>query len=181
MPGFMPFPRPLVGFRDLIEIRFVASFINKGVSWKTMRKAHVAAQTKLKTAHPFCSNHFVTDGWTILLDEGKAEGDHVLIDLTNNQQVFDRILRPFLHELEFVDETVLVRWWPLGKQRAVVLDPVRNFGQPSSAQTGVPTCVLARSVKANAGSIERVARWYEIAVDEVRDAIEFVEKLAHAA
>jgi hypothetical protein len=170
-----------VGFCDLIEIRFVAAFISRGVSWKTMRRAHAAAQQKLGTIHPFCTNRFVTDGRTILLEQGETDGDKVLIDLTNNQQEFDRIVHPFLQELEFADETTLVRWWPMGKQRAVVLDPVRNFGQPSAPTAGVPTRVLARTVKANGGSVELVARWYEASVDEVRDAVEFEAGLANAA
>lgn len=170
-----------VGFRDLVEIRFVAAFIAKGVSWKTMRHAHAAAQQKLSTAHPFCTNRFVTDGREILLEQAEGESDKVLVDLTTNQQEFDRIVQPFVHELEFADETTLIRWWPLGKQRAVVLDPVRNFGQPTASGAGVPTRVLARSVKANGGSIELVARWYEVAPDEVRDAVEFESGLALAA
>jgi uncharacterized protein (DUF433 family) len=170
-----------VGFRDLIEIRFVAAFIERGVSWKTMREAHTAAQRKFGTPHPFCTNRFVTDGRKILLQEAQAENDRVLIDLTTNQQEFDGIVTPFLRELEFADSSTLVRWWPLGRERTVVVDPERNFGQPSSAATSIPTKVLTESVKANGGVIELVARWYEVAASEVKDALEFEEKFASAA
>ena len=173
--------RIAVGFCDLIEIRFVAAFIERGVSWKTMRRAHAAAQQRLGTMHPFCTNRFVTDGREILLEQGETDDDRVLIDLTNNQQEFDRIVHPFLQELEFADDLTLVRWWPMGRQRNVVLDPVRNFGQPSTSTAGVPTRVLARTVKANGGSLETVARWYEVSADEVRDALEFEATLAKAA
>lgn len=170
-----------VGFCDLVEIRFVAAFIAQGVSWKTMRRAHAAAQRKLGTMHPFCTNRFVTDGREILLEQGETDEDKVLIDLTNNQQEFDKIVHPFLQELEFADDMTLVRWWPLGRKRSVVLDPVRNFGQPSTSAAGVPTRVLARTVRANGGSLELVAHWYEVSPDEVRDAVEFEATLAKAA
>jgi len=166
-----------VGFLDLIEIRFVAAFIAAGVSWKTMRTAHAKAQAELNTSHPFCTNRFATDGRAILLNEAEASEDGALRDIASNQQEFARIVRPFLKELEFDEDASLTRWWPLGRERTVVLDPERNFGQPTARQAGVPTRVLARSVKANAGSIETVAQWYEVDPQEIRDALEFEEGL----
>jgi len=169
-----------VGFHDLIEIRFVEAFLKAGVSWKTMRSCHLAAQRELDTRHPFCSNRFVTDGRGILHKKAEAEGDEVLIDLTTNQWEFMRIVEPFFKQLEF-DDTTLARWWPLGRERTVVVDPVRNFGQPCAAQAGVPTQVLSQSVKANDGAVDQVAEWYEITPDEVRDAVEFEAGLLKAA
>jgi len=167
-----------VGFRDLMEIRFVDAFIEAGVSWKTMRLAHQAAKAKLDTDHPFCTHKFFTDGREILLEQAQASGDKHFINITNDQREFERIVTPFLRELEF-DQGV-TRWWPLGRARHVVVDPERNLGQPTVTRSGVPTRVLANSVKANAGSIESVARWYEVAPEEVRDAVEFEAQLLAA-
>lgn len=160
-----------VGFRDLMEIRFVDAFIAAGVSWKTMRRAHHAAKVKLGNDHPFCTHKFTTDGREILLEQAQASGDKHFIDITNDQREFERIVTPFLRELDF--DHGVTRWWPLGKEREVVVDPERNLGQPTVTRSGVPTRVIANSVKANAGSIESVARWFEVAPEEVRDAVEF--------
>jgi uncharacterized protein (DUF433 family) len=167
-----------VGFKDLMEIRFVDAFIQAGVSWKTMREAHQAAKTKLGSNHPFCTHKFATDGREILLEQAQATGDKHFIDITNDQHEFERIVTPFLLELEF--DHGVTRWWPLGKQRLVVVDPVRNLGQPTVTRSGVPTRVLVNSVKANAGSVESVARWFEVAPEEVRDAMEFEARLLAA-
>ena len=164
-----------VGFKDLMEIRFVRAFLERGVSWKTMRDAHTSAKAKLGTDHPFCFYRFATDGRAILLQQAQASGDTHLINITNDQREFERIVAPFLKELEF-DQGV-TRWWPLGRERHVVVDPIRNLGQPTVNRSGVPTGVLARSVKAN-GSIESVVRWFEVAPEEVRDAVEFEQSLA---
>lgn len=164
-----------VGFRDLLEIRFVDAFLKEGVSWKTMRTAHAAAKEKLGSDHPFCTHRFATDGREILLEQARALGDTCLVDITNDQQEFENIVQPFLRELDFEDG--FARWWPLGKDRSVVVDPVRNLGQPTVAGAGVPTRVLARSVKSN-GSIEAVAHWFEVDAREVQDAVEFEAKLA---
>lgn len=168
-----------VGFKDLMEIRFVDEFIRLGVSWKTMRLAHQAAKTKLGTDHPFCTHKFETDGREILLQQAQASGDDCLIDITNDQRQFKRIVTPFLKELDFSDQSVS-RWWPLGKQHLVVVDPARNLGQPTVTHSGVPTRVLANSVKANQGSIESVAHWFEITPAEVRDAVVYETQLSAA-
>jgi uncharacterized protein (DUF433 family) len=167
-----------LSFRDLLELRFVDAFIRAGVSWRTMRRAHAKAQTKLKTTHPFCSNRIFTDGRSILLRQGEEDGDQALINLATDQAEFSRIVEPFRKELEFSGSDVI--WWPLGKQRKIVIDPRRNFGQPTVARSGVPSQILARSVKANR-SRELVAKWYEVQPDEIRDAVEFEESLAKAA
>jgi len=60
----------------------------------------------------------------------------------------------------------------MGRNKLVVVDPVRNLGQPTVTHSGIPTRVLANSVKANQGSIESVAHWFEVAPEEVKDAVE---------
>jgi uncharacterized protein (DUF433 family) len=164
-----------LSFRDLLELRFVDAFIRAGVSWRTMRRAHERAHHQLKTTHPFCSNRIFTDGRSILLRQGEEDSDQALVNLANNQVEFTRLVEPFRKELEFSGADVL--WWPLGRDREVVIDPRRNFGQPTVTKSGVPTEVLARSVKTN-GSIEAVSHWFEVSDREVRDALEFETRLA---
>jgi uncharacterized protein (DUF433 family) len=167
-----------LGFLDLLEVRFVAAFISAGVSWKTMRAAHELAATELGTNHPFCTNRFVTDGRRILLRHAEACGDSAFTDIISRQQEFAKIIAPFVKELEFDQQEVVRRWWPLGKERDVVLDPERNFGQPTASVSGVPTGILTRSLKANGQSIDMVARWFEVSPQEINDALEFEQSLA---
>jgi uncharacterized protein (DUF433 family) len=166
-----------LSFRDLLELRFVDAFIRLGVSWRTMRRAHANAQQELKTTHPFCSRRIETDGKNILLRQAKEDSDEALLNLVTHQREFSRIVQDFLKELEFSGDDII--WWPLGKERQIIVDPRRNFGQPTVVKSGVPATALARSVKANS-SIDEVARWYEVQNDEVQDAVEFEESLAAA-
>lgn len=167
-----------LSFRDLLELRFVDAFIQAGVSWVTMRRAHAKAQVELETTHPFCSKRIATDGKRILLQQAEADSDQALVDIVTEQREFTRIVQDFLKELEFSGDDII--WWPLGKQRHIVIDPRRNFGQPTLVKSGVPAITLAHSVKANS-SVELVARWYEVQQAEVRDAVEFEASLAKAA
>jgi uncharacterized protein (DUF433 family) len=166
-----------LGFLDLIEIRFVDAFLKAGVTWATLRQARQRAEELFKVSHPFCTNRFVTDGRELFVELHRETGERSLLDIVKRQHVFAQIIKPFLKELEFGEGSRLVRWWPLGDTRQVVLDPTRNFGRPIVARHGVPTEVLAKAADAT-GSIAEVARWYEVPVAEIRDAIEFEQRLA---
>jgi uncharacterized protein (DUF433 family) len=167
-----------LGFLDLIEIRFVDAFLKSGVSWAMIHKAREKAAERFpEVSHPFCTNRFVTDGREIFVELHEETGEPSLVEIVRSQKVFTEIVRPFLKELEFGEGNILERWWPMGKERRVVIDPKRNFGQPTIYQDGVPTKTLAKSVKAN-GSIAEVARWFEVSSESVADAVEYEQKLA---
>ncbi len=166
-----------LGFLDLLEIRAVDAFINAGVSWKTLRQVHDEARNWIGHSHPFCTNRFATDGHTIFLELREKNHEVMLWDMKDVQRVFDRIIRPFIKNVEFDRGKIPRRWWPRGKSRQVALDPRRSFGQPIIFHEGIPTQILARSARAN-GSIEEVARWFEIKSASVREAVDFEQELA---
>jgi uncharacterized protein (DUF433 family) len=166
-----------LGFLDLIEIRFVDAFLNEGVSWAILRKAHAIGAETFKTDHPFCTQGFVTDGRDIFVELHKETGERSLLKIVNNQHVFREIITPFLKELEFDTSQKLLRWRPSTTRRLVVLDPTRNFGRPIVVQHGVPTEVLACAAKV-CNSLEEVSRWYEVPKPEIEDAVEFEQQLA---
>jgi len=166
-----------LGFLDLIEIRFVDAFLNEGVSWAMLRKAHAKGAETFKTDHPFCTQGFVTDGRDIFVELLKETGARSLLEIVNNQHVFLEIITPFLKELEFDTSQKLLLWRPSTTRRLVVLDPTRNFGRPIVVKHGVPTEVLACAAKI-CDSLEEVSRWYEVTKAEIEDAVEFEQRLA---
>lgn len=169
---------PALDFSDLIEIRFLNAFREYGVGMKAIRIAAQRAKEFLGRHRPFSSHIFKTDGRTILAELVGETGDKVLLDLVKSQYAFERILGPFLYDgLDFDEFAEPERWWPLGSERLVVLDPHRAFGAPITARGGIPTILLNGAVRAE-GSIEFVADWYEVEPEEVRDAVEFEAHLA---
>jgi len=155
----------------------VDAFISAGVSWKTLRQVHSQAQALLGHTHPFCINRFATDGQTIFMEVRERTDEVTLGDLPDMQRVFESVVQPFLKNIEFDEGEVPCRWWPMGRNHLVALDPRRSFGQPIILRDGVPTSVLARSRRAN-GCAEEVARWFEISPASVREAVEFEDALA---
>jgi hypothetical protein len=137
----------VLGFLDLQEVRFVDAFLKAGVTWGTLRRAHDIAKQRYATEHPFCTRQFATDGCQIV-EIARRDGRLEWEETAPRQTIFPPVVAPFLKELEFAKAGELVRWWPLGIQRRVVLDPVRQFGQPIVSEAGVRTEVLFLAVKA---------------------------------
>jgi len=165
-----------LGFLDLQEVRFIDAFLKTGVSWHLLRTAHGIARQRYGIEHPFCTRRFVTDGGEII-EEIAAEPDGIAYEeVIRGQRVFRHVIQPLLKELEFTDND-LVRWWPLGIDRTVVLDPRRQFGQPIAACSGVATEILQAASKTG-HTVEEIADWYELDITSVRDAIEFESGLA---
>lgn len=171
-----------LSFRDLLEVRFVDAFRLHGVHWKAIRIAAQRAAEIIHDSHPFSTKRFKTDGRSIFAEILQETGEESLLDLVKSQYEFKQIVDPFLFEgLEFSELGIEpVRWWPMGRERRVVIDPERSFGQPIVDPESVPTAVLARAFRAE-GSIEAVARWFKVAEESVEDAVEFENKLAAAA
>ena len=166
-----------VSFRDLIELRFVKTFRDAGLSLQSIRECFDRAVEAVDDARPFSTRQFRTDGKTIFLEITDKVREGKLLDLKRRQNVFHRIVEPSLHDLEF-DADILARWFPLGMARkSIVVDPARAFGRPIVADGGVPAETISQAVKIE-GSAERVAKLYELPVGAVRDAIAFQQQLA---
>jgi uncharacterized protein (DUF433 family)/DNA-binding transcriptional MerR regulator len=176
----LPDHHRVVTFRDLIEVQFVHSFREHGVSWDTIRKAAAAARELTRADHPFASHGFVTDGETIFAEVMSSLRRKELLDLKSNQLAFRRMLLPSLRARIDVGTAGAQRWWPLGKNRPIVIDPARQFGQPISHDEGVPTSVLADAY-ATTGSYRKAASWYEVSIAAVRNAVGFERQFAKAA
>lgn len=167
-----------IGFHDLVETRFINAFITHGVSLRTIRLASLKASEILGTRHPFATQRFMTDGRDIFYEAVTESGDNNVLDIIKSQYAFKQIISPALYKtLEFSESDELLRWWPIGKAKKVVIDPRRSFGQPIVSNEGVPTVVLADAYRVE-GSYKRVANIYDVSITSVKVATEFERKLA---
>jgi uncharacterized protein (DUF433 family) len=164
-----------LGFLDVMEVLFVVAFVDAGVSWFVIRKAREKAKGMFPDSHPFCTRGFATDGHRVFVKLHQEAPDSGLVDIASDQRVFPQVVNPLLKQLEFTDGGQLLRWWPLGEDRLVVLDPARNFGRPIVARKGVPTEVLAGAAKSI--GLAKAALWFEVSEEEMRDAQEYEQKL----
>ena len=71
--------------------------------------------------------------------------------MLTGQHAFADIVEPFLFANVDWQDDVISRWWPLGLNRSVVLDPHILFGSPHVRDTSIPTATLASAVRAEGG------------------------------
>jgi uncharacterized protein (DUF433 family) len=166
-------------FKDLVEIQFVYRFRQQGISLQTIRKTIGLATELLDKTFPLSSVRFKTDGKEVFAQviEDPAERGYVF-DLKTGQYLLDYVLDHLYDALEYSQFDELIRWWPLGKTRRVVVDPKRSFGRPIVLE-GVQTNILASSVR-DQSDLQAVADWYEISESSVSDALEFERGLLAA-
>ena len=163
---------PLLGFRDLLEARIVRGLRLAGLGLPTIRECLALARDMVQDDHPFSTRLFRSDGKTLFVEQGNS-----VLDLKKRQHVFRKVIEPTFVDLEF-DTEAASRWWLNPLRKTLVIDPERSFGQPIVAQTGVTTARLAQAVKAE-GSIELVARLFELKPAVVRDALDFERRTLH--
>lgn len=161
----------VIGFRDLVEARIINSLRGMKIGLPTIRKCIARARDLLEDERPFSTRQFKTDGRSIFLEIMRDVGEPEMIDLKSLQGVFSRMVAPSLTGLDF-DEDGASRWWLLEGKRTIVADPERSFGQPIVAEAGVTTSRLAQAYKAE-GSVDAVAKLFELRPRLVRDALEY--------
>jgi uncharacterized protein (DUF433 family) len=168
-----------LGFRDLIELRFVKAFLDAGVGLHAVRNCLIHARELVDDERPFSTRRFRTDGRTIFLESLGDGARRELLDLRKRQYVFAEVIERTFKDLD-LDDGVVVRWRPYRGKPSIVLDPERAFGQPIAAASGVPVVALVDAVAAE-DSVARVSRLFEVPVAVVRDAIGYHEQLHRAA
>lgn len=175
------YDEPIIGFQDLLEVRFVRAFIRHGIPLIVIRKCLESARAIYGMAYPFTNLKFKTDGKTIFGEALKqAESEGTLVDLRNRQNVFREIIHPSLYAGIEYRGTQATKWYPATKREHIVLDPARHFGSPIIEDTGTPTDILYASYLAE-GSNDRAvistSEIYDVAPKFVRSAIRFESSL----
>ena len=80
-----------LGFRDLIELRFVDAFIKAGLGLKAIRRCLEYARECANDDRPFSTQRFKTDGRTIFRESLNQLGEAELLDLKRRQYFSKRL------------------------------------------------------------------------------------------
>lgn len=170
-------------FRNLMELRFAATFVKAGVKLHRIRKIMSEVRASLQHPHPFATNIvFKTDGKKIVAEIAKKNGVTVAYDLeTKNYELHPVILASLADDVKYDPKGDAVAWRPRSDLAPnVIVDPRISFGRPSMRSSGIPTRTLAQAAKAEK-SLSAVAAWYEVPESQVREAVKFESQLRRAA
>ena len=169
-------------FLDLIDLLLVKRFLDHGVSLQKVRGALDEARSILGTTH-FARQTFFTDGSAVFLElQDKAldaERSAILQLMTGGQWVIAQVIREVAKQIDFEPtEGFASRWFPLGRDRPVVLDPKVSFGAPCIAGHGVKTINVHDLFVAEKESLTSVGRWWNLTDPEIQAAVDFERQLA---
>jgi uncharacterized protein (DUF433 family) len=171
----------VIGFQDLLELRVVREFVNHGVPLLVIRRCLDTAKQLFRTAHPFTTNRFATDGKTIFADVVRDGQEQEMVDLRGRQLVFREIIKPSLYAGIEYEGKFARRWFPGGaKQKQVVIDPEQQFGKPLLTEEGISTEAIYANFKVEGGdktAMGLVAKIFEIPPRKVEAAIRFEDDL----
>ncbi len=133
---------PTIPFIGLAEGMVLAAFRRGGVSLQHIRKAVSILDSQIGIEYALASHRLYTDGAVILFDYADAKHDEELAGLTevvSRQRVFAPIVQEYLKRIEYGNDgwaEQLIA--PTTRDRIVVVDPRRAFGQPIFVHGAAP-------------------------------------------
>ena len=162
-------------FLDLVEVVAIAGLRQSSFSMRDIRQIVANCQEILGVSRPLASLNFKVSGKEIFVERG---GALVEVGKRKRRQAWKEFLEPFLNSLDYAaDLDLAVRWWPLGKDAPILVDPEYGYGLPVVANSGVRTEIIRE--RSLAGDLnEQIARDFNLCVEEVERALQFELKLA---
>jgi len=157
-----------LNFKSLMQLYVFNQLRKRGFSRKKILSLYKGLSEKHNTKYPFAIEeavNIITAGDLLLYN---YEG--FLID-SNNQIYLNEVLKEYLRKIDFEDG-VVSKFYPLGKEKSIVVNPEIQFGSPVINGTRVNASIIADLFEAGE-PVEMISRMYDISESEVNDAIEF--------
>lgn len=165
-----------VSFHTVVELYVMIQLAEKGVKTSEVLKAHQKLGDFYRTHFPFAQKQVLqeikTDGKIIFWKNGND-----VISLNGSDQFNLDIISVFFKKLEFGKEEVVSKLWPMGKERAIVIDPSRKFGHPIIEGKNIYPETIFEHFQAGE-PVPYIAHIYQITEKEAEDAIAFCKDAA---
>jgi uncharacterized protein (DUF433 family) len=157
-------------FLTLVELFAVFQLRERGVSLKAIRQARAELGERFDIEYPFAHQGIVSDGRKILFELPDGSTDAYLELGTVGQTSFRSVMRDFCQKLEFHESTLIAdKYWPLGQNHAVVVDPEQSFGRPIISGTNIKTEAI-HSLLLAGETVETIAHLYQLDPEQVTEA-----------
>lgn len=163
-----------IHFFTLIEFYVFYQLRKQGVSAQNIVKSHEVIRGELDTPFPFANSVILTDGKKIFYT---TDGE-LIINADRSKQInFKAIIEQFCHKIDFDKDRLALRYWPLGKEKNIVVDPHHQLGQPTVKNTNILAETLYTMYTAGE-KISFISALYNVTDDDVKSSIEFFNKAA---
>ena len=171
-----------ISFLVLAEIVVAVKFRRNNVKLETIRQAHAFARDHLKVSYPFAFKDFEALGGHIMYEFSLNMGEPPLYRALDTQGMQPALPLPVLkrvHQFDFVDEqSYAQRWFPLGRQVPVVVDPRFAAGRPSIADRGIRAETILTRFFRGGETISALAEDFELDTGVIEQIIQNERALA---
>lgn len=166
-----------VSFLQLAEIVVVGRFRQRNVKLDSLRQAHFYACKTLNLEYPFAWLHLKTDGVHVFSNFEKNHPDASLLALDKKGQLtlpgnVIQALELFDYEEEFAS-----RWYPVGRNVPIVIDPRYGAGRPTIPNRRLPIASIYGRWKSGE-HINLIALDYSLRRDLVETTLQYAENYA---
>lgn len=165
-----------INFHALIEFYILFLLGESGVKTRKVLDAHIELSQLFKTKYPFAQKNIIeninTDGQSIYFNFNDS-----YLPLDGTKQLNLKFIEIFFKNLEFEEDLLASKFWPMGKKSSIVLDPERQMGQPVIKYTNISPATLYNLYRGGE-SLDFIAHLYDIDLKSVKDAIDFCKSAA---
>jgi uncharacterized protein (DUF433 family) len=156
-----------VNFHVFIELLVYLELRKLKVSAQRIIKTRNTMRKDLDTEHPFAMAKVLAHSKKIWY-----EFEDSIVDANGTRQTnFERMVQDYAKKIDFDSADLAERYWPLGKHRQVVVDPLHQFGMPTIAGTNINTHTI-RSMYLSGESPEILSGLFNIPLSAVQDALD---------
>lgn len=165
-------PDLVTDFHTLIEFYTFYQLRALGVMPGKINKARGILSDMLHTPHPFATANILTDGRNVFFNAEVGQ----LIKADQTLQLFiQQVVEPFCKRIEFGDDSLPVRLYPMGRDSSIQIDPNRQSGRPVVGETDtLSKTVFDEFLKGN--SVSMLADRFNLTEKQVEDVIKFHEQ-----
>lgn len=164
----------IVTWGEFVETRLLSEYRDAGVPLLRMRPAIDRLRQQIHPKYPLAHARPYVNGKELVFaaqEEVGLEKQLQLVVIRNDQLVLTEPAQNFYRSAEFrASDEVVERLRPHADIKEVVIDPLRQFGEP--VVRSVPTEVIAEQIRAGE-SLEAIADLYELDPASVQAAIRY--------
>lgn len=169
---------PMVSFLQLIEIVVAAKFRKtERVRFEIVSAAYVNAKKQSGIEYPFADLRLEAIGGHIIqrMHGEKPEENIQTLD-SPSQWTLPSLILDTVNQIDYEHE-LAARWYPVGRENHIVVDPRVSAGIPTIIERGVTIQAIRKRFKAG-HRIDFIAQDLELTPDVVETAIRYGEQVA---
>lgn len=165
----------LLTFTDLIELWFVKQFQVHGVRLPRIRSTYHKMAQELRCPHPFLKKNYwlVVSKNILTVDVASDRTNRIVSDPESRQLYLNEIALDVGNKIEFDPDDFARRWFPLGRNRPIQVDPAMGHGETTITGRRLRTKDIFNLWKAEDQDNSLVKEAFRLSEDELEAALEW--------